>query len=192
MREARVPDLGRAFLAAAARAPAACAIVDGDRRLTYSAWLERIRGAVAGLDALGLRKGDHVVTALRNRLEAATLHWACQFAGVVITPVNWRATPGELDYVLEDAGARALVYEPASAEAAAGAAAAGLPRIALDGASGATDAWTSVFESSGPCFRAETRAAPGDVSLMLYTSGTTGRVPTPSCARSRSLRSARS
>ena len=115
-----MPDLGRAFLAAAARTPAACAIVDGDRRLTYAAWLERIHTAVAGLDALGLRRGDHLVTALRNRLEAATLHWA-QFAGVVITPVNWRATRDELAYVLDDAQARAFVYEPVSAEAAAGA-----------------------------------------------------------------------
>ena len=170
-----MPDLGRAFLAAAARTPAACAIVDGDRRLTYSAWLERIHGAVAGLDALGLRPGDHLVTALRNRLEAATLHWACQFAGIVITPVNWRATRAELDYVLEDASARALVYEPVSAEAAAGAAAAGTPRIALDGAPGATDAWERVFESAVPYPPAAPRAALEDVSLMLYTSGTTGR-----------------
>ena len=170
-----MPDLGRAFLAAAARTPAACAIVDGDRRLTYSAWLERIRGAVAGLDALGLRRGDHLVTVLRNRLEAATLHWACQFAGVVITPVNWRATRDELGYVLEDAGARALVCEPVSAEAAAGAAAASTPRIALDGAPGATDAWEGVFESTAPYPPAAPRAGPEDVSLMLYTSGTTGR-----------------
>jgi len=62
-----MPDLGRAFLAAVARNPTACAIVDGDVRLTCSAWLERIRGAVAGLDALGLRRGDYMVTGLRNR-----------------------------------------------------------------------------------------------------------------------------
>ena len=118
-----MPDLGRAFLAAAARSPSACAIVDGDRRLTYAGWLDRIRRAVGGLDALGLRPGDHLVTSLRNRLEAATLHWACQLAGVVITPVNWRATRDELGYVLRDADARALVYEPVSAGAVAGAAA---------------------------------------------------------------------
>ena len=98
-----MPDLGRAFLAAAARSPRACAIVDGDRRLTYTDWLDRIRRAVAGLDALGLGPGDHLVTVLRNRLEAATLHWACQFTGVAVTPVNWRFTGAELAYVLADA-----------------------------------------------------------------------------------------
>ena len=168
-----MPDLGRAFLAAAARSPAACAIVEGERRLTYADWLERIFGAVAGLDALGLRPGDHLVTVLRNRIEAATLHWACQFARVVITPVNWRATPGELDFVLRDADARALVYEPVSAPAAA--VAENVPRIALDGEPGSTDSWAGVFETAGPAAMVASRATADDISLMLYTSGTTGR-----------------
>ena len=175
-----MPDLGRAFLAAVARDPAACAIVDGDRRLTYADWLHRVGRAAAGLDGLGLRSGDRLVTVLRNRLEAATLHWACQFAGVVITPVNWRATGDELGYVLGDADARALVYEPTSAAAAVGATAAagggGIPRIALDGALGATDSWEQVFEAGdGTGAPPASRATLDDVSLMLYTSGTTGR-----------------
>ena len=173
-----MPDLGRAFLAAVARNPAACAIVDGDRRLTYADWLERVRRAAAGLDALGLGPGEHLVTVLRNRLEAATLHWACQFAGVVITPVNWRATPDELGYVLGDADARAIVHEPASAEAAAAAApAGGIPRIAVDEAGDATHAFEDVFEATGPPLPspAPPRATVEDVSVMLYTSGTTGR-----------------
>ena len=171
-----MPDLGRAFLAAAARSPAACAIVEGERRLTYARWLERISRAVTGLDALGLRAGDHLVTVLRNRLEAATLHWACQFAGVVITPVNWRASREELDFVLADAAARALVYEPVSADAAAAATAAErAPRVSLDDARGAAESWEEVFESGAPAAPATPRATPDDVSLMLYTSGTTGR-----------------
>ena len=173
-----MPDLGRAFLAAAARSPSACAVVDGGRRLTYAEWLERIQRAVTGLDALGLRPGDRLVTVLRNRLETATLHWACQFAGVVITPVNWRSTRDELGYVLADADARALVYEPVSRAAAEGAAGS-VPRIALDGAPGATDSWPDRFEtgtgSGGTGAPATPRATPDDVSLMLYTSGTTGR-----------------
>ena len=171
-------DLGRAFLAAVARNPTACAIVDGDRRLTYADWLERVRRTAAGLDALGLGPGEHLVTVLRNRLEAATLHWACQFAGVVITPVNWRATPDELGYVLGDADARAIVHEPVSAEAAAAAAPAGsIPRIAVDEAGDATHAFEDVFEATDPPSPSPVRprATVEDVSVMLYTSGTTGR-----------------
>ena len=58
------------------------------------------------------------------------MHWACQLAGIIITPLNWRATADELDYCLTDADAVALVYEDAAAEAVAGSAtAANIPRI---------------------------------------------------------------
>ena len=112
-------DLGLSFIASVARDPDALALVDGDLRLTYAQWYRRISGVVAGLDALGLRPGDHIVTALQNRHETATLHWACQFAGIIITPVNWRATTDDLDFFCQDADARALVFEEVSAQAAA-------------------------------------------------------------------------
>lgn len=112
-------DLGRTFLYVVEREPSAPAIVEGDSPLTYAGWLDRVLRVVAGLDAIGLRRGDHLVTILQNRPEAATLHWACQLAGVAVTPVNWRARPAELDYVLEDAGARAVCFEPVSAPAVA-------------------------------------------------------------------------
>ena len=115
-------DLGLSFLGSVARDPNALAIVDGDVRLTYAQWYRRISALVAGFDSIGLKAGDHLVTALQNRWEAATLHWACQFAGIIITPVNWRSTAAEIDFYLEDAEAKALVYEDASAAAVAGSA----------------------------------------------------------------------
>ncbi|GAN78502.1 AMP-binding protein [Acidisphaera rubrifaciens] len=125
-------DLGRSFLGSVARDPAALAIVDGEVRLTYAAWLRHVSAVVAGLDDLGLRPGDHLLTLLQNRWEAATLYWACQLAGIIITPLNWRATADEVDYVATDAGARAVVYEQASADAlAASACARSLPRVVI-------------------------------------------------------------
>ena len=88
-----------AFCASVERDPDALAIVDGAVRLTYAQWYRRISAVVAGFDELGLMPGDHLVTLLQNRWEAATLHWACQFAGIVITPVNWRAKADEIDYL---------------------------------------------------------------------------------------------
>src|ERR1700751_1011538 len=110
-------DLGSSFLASVARDPDALAIVDVDVLLTYSAWYEKISALVAGFDALGLKAGDHLVTVLQNRWEAATIHWACQFAGIIVTPLNWRSTAEELDFCLEDAEAKAIVYEKGSAAA---------------------------------------------------------------------------
>src|SRR6516164_2433597 len=110
-------DLGSSFLASVARDPDALAIVDGDVRLTYSAWYETISALVAGFDAFGLEAGDHLVTVLQNRWQAATIHWACQFAGIIVTPLNWRFTAEELDFCVDDAEAKAIVYEEVSAAA---------------------------------------------------------------------------
>ena len=96
-------DLGRTFLASVERSPDAIAIVDGVTRLSYAAWHREIRRVRAGLQALGLKRGDHLLAALQNGVEMATLHWACQFAGFVMTPLNWRAKPDELDYCATDA-----------------------------------------------------------------------------------------
>src|ERR1700738_2146778 len=112
-------DLGTSFLASVARDPQALAIVDGDVRLTYAAWYRQISALVEGFDELELEPGDHLVTVLQNRYEAATIHWACQLAGIIVTPVNWRATADDLDYFLVDAEAKALVYEAVTAEAVA-------------------------------------------------------------------------
>ena len=167
-------DLGLSFLASVARDPDALAIVDGDVRLTYSQWYRRVSAVVAGLDAIGLRAGDHLVTALTNRWEAATLHWACQFAGIIITPVNWRSTADELGFYLENAEAKALAYEDACADAVTGSAMAQkLPRIALDTLRSRDISFVDLVSRSAP--DAPARADAESWSVMLYTSGTTAQ-----------------
>src|SRR5580693_4944191 len=167
-------DLGLSFLGSVARDPGALAIVDGDVRLSYAEWYRHISALVAGFDAIGLRAGDHLVTALTNRWEAATLHWACQFAGIIITPVNWRSTASEIDFYLEDAEAKAVVYEDASAGAIAGSALAQkLPRIALDPAPPPATPFADLALRSAP--DAAARVGTEAWSVMLYTSGTTAR-----------------
>jgi 2-furoate---CoA ligase len=110
-------DLGNSFRASVERDPDALAIVDGSVRLTYAQWYRRISALMAGFDELGLMPDDHLVTLLQNRWEAATVHWACQFAGIVITPVNWRAKTDEIDYCLENSEAKVVVFEEVSADA---------------------------------------------------------------------------
>ena len=167
-------DLGLSFLASVARDPGALAIVDGDLRLSYAAWYRRISALVAGFDAIGLKAGDHLVTALTNRWEAASLHWACQFTGIIITPVNWRSTASEIDFYIEDAEAKAVVYEDASAAAVAGAALAQkLPRIALDPAPPPAIPFAELMSRAAP--DAAARVGTEAWSVMLYTSGTTAR-----------------
>jgi 2-furoate---CoA ligase len=158
-------DLGLSFVASVERDPNALAIVDGDLRLTYAEWYRRISSIVASLEALGLKPGDHVVTALQNRWEAATLHWACQFAGIIITPVNWRATADDLDFFCADAEAKALVFEDVSGEAV-GACKATCPRVSMDD----VRKWLDLTPAD-----ATPRTDADAWSVMLYTSGTTAR-----------------
>ena len=165
-------DLGTSFLASVARDPNALAIVDGDTRLTYRQWYERISALVAGFDELELAAGDHLVTLLQNRWEAATVHWACQFAGIIVTPLNWRATAEELDFVLADAQAKALVYEEASTRAVASSQQAQhRPRISV----GVPDdiPFVALVNEREP--DVTPRADAEAWSVMLYTSGTTAK-----------------
>jgi 2-furoate---CoA ligase len=105
-------DLGTTWLATVARDPEALAIVDGELRLSYAAWHERIAGLAAGFGAMGLLPGDHIVTLLQTRWEAATVHWAAQLAGLIFTPLDWQIDAQALTALLEDSGASALVYQP--------------------------------------------------------------------------------
>ena len=167
-------DLGTSFLASVARDPDVLAIVDGKLRLTYSAWYRKISALVAGFDDLGLRPGDHLVTLLQNRWEAATIHWACQFAGIIITPLNWRSSASELDFCLEDAEVKAIVYEEVSAEAVASSSGPGpCPHIAV----GDPRSHHLTFDSlaGGSASGVQPRVDADAWSMMLYTSGTTAR-----------------
>ena len=162
-------DLGRTFLQSVERAPGATALVDGDTRLTYADWALRIGAAQHGLAMMGLRRGDHLLSILQNRNEAATLHWACQFAGIVMTPLNWRAKPEEIDHALKDSGAQVLVYEPVSEAAVAPSApAARVVRIGVGTGEYRYEDLMAGAAEPVPHAQAE------DWSLMLYTSGTTG------------------
>jgi 2-furoate---CoA ligase len=166
-------DLGRTIFASAERNPDALAIVDGEVRLTYGDWAEIIGRVAGGLRALGLDPGDHVVTVLRNRWQMATVHWACQVARLIATPLNWRFSADELDYCLADAEARAVVFEDASATAVAGSKTArSIIRVALNEHPDAPSSFEAL-RTGGVEMAPDATAE--DVSLMLYTSGTTGR-----------------
>jgi 2-furoate---CoA ligase len=167
-------DVGTALIQAAERSPHATALVDGDWRYDYATLLDEAAKLAGGLGELGLRRGDRVISIMQNRAEAAVLHWACQLAGVVIVPLNWRIKADELDYCIENAEAGAIAFEGVSAAAVAGAGrASGLPSLGIGDDTESSHGWAELTAGEPlaglPCADAE------DVSVMLYTSGTTGR-----------------
>ncbi|MGO8911925.1 MAG: AMP-binding protein [Bradyrhizobium sp.] len=168
-------DLGTSFVASVARDPDALAVVDDGVRLSYAQWYARISSLVAAFDRIGLKPGDHVITALQNCEAAATLHWACQLAGIVITPVNWRAKEDELDFCIENSESCAVVYQDVSAQAvekSRRASALATIYVGSDGAAGKFDFHRMVAERAAD---ATPRVSAEAWSIMLYTSGTTSR-----------------
>lgn len=167
-------DVGRTLVAAASRDGNALALADGAKRLTYSQLLDAARRTVTCFDRLGIGKGDRLLIVMQNRSEMAVLHWAAQLAGVIATPVNWRSSAEELAYFVENSGAAAIAFEPVSADAVDGCdQTKTLPRISVGGAGEGTVRFEDI--SGLPPAGDTPRASAGDVSLMLYTSGTTGQ-----------------
>ena len=172
--------LGSLLARAALRRPDAEAVVDGRRRLTYAELDARAAKIAAGFARLGLVRGDRALLVLRNRLEHVVAYWALQKLGAVAVPVNFRLAGNELRYVLEDSGARLALFEASTAGAVLEASRGGEARLVFvgDKAHAATHGDVAVFDDlldqtgsamSGP------PPVEGDPSLILYTSGTTGR-----------------
>ena len=166
-------DLGRVLIAAAERNPHALAVVDGKRRFDYAAWLDIAARVAAGLGGLGLQPGDRLAVIMQNRWEMAALHWACQLAGIVVVPLNWRSNADELDYFLSDSDAAALAFDESATAAVSGSRLAARLRCVRvgDAPEGAVDFGNLLAAAA----EATPRAGEDDLSLMLYTSGTTGR-----------------
>ena len=141
---------------------------------TWDAHTDRLAGAVA---SLGVAAGDRVVLLLAGGEPMASLHLALQKLGAISVPLSTRFGPDELAYCVEDCGPRLVVTDAEHAQKATAALAGhDLPRAHLgepnDAPQGAA-ALASLAERADPL----TVPAPVEdaVSVMLYTSGTTGR-----------------
>jgi 2-furoate---CoA ligase len=148
-------NLALSLLYAAERHPEREAVVDGDVRLTYAELRECAARLARSLDELGLARGDRIAAVLRNRHQTVALYWAAQWLGAVFVPLSWRASEAEVAYCIEDCGARLVATEEDEVVSVAETSFVDL----LDG--GEHPAALDLDEHAG--------------SLMLYTSGTTGK-----------------
>jgi fatty-acyl-CoA synthase len=101
--------LGQMLDAAAARAPDTPAIVFKETRVTYAELAARADAFARGLVALGLGPGDHVVLWMPNSIEWNVVNFAIAKVGAVTVTCNSRYKAVELDYVLRQSDAKALV-----------------------------------------------------------------------------------
>jgi 2-furoate---CoA ligase len=155
-------NLALTLLYAAERDADREAVVDGATRLTYTGLLDRASRLAGGLAELGVGRGDRVAALLKNRVETVTLYWAAQWLGACFVPLNFRLSSEEVAYCVRDAGAAVVVFEDVSAPAAG----------ELRGDHTLVDVDSLPRGDPHP---GALDLDDGEPSLMLYTSGTTGR-----------------
>ena len=71
--------------------------------------LARIRRIAAGLYSIGIRHGDRVAILSESRVEWTLADAGCIFAGAIDVPIYPTLTPPQVQYILNDSGARALI-----------------------------------------------------------------------------------
>ena len=84
---------------------------DGFRTRAYSyAQVSRAAyGFAAELSRAGLRKGDKVIFWSENRPEWIVAFWGCLLAGVVVVPIDYRASPDFLGRVARIVAAKIVL-----------------------------------------------------------------------------------
>ena len=176
--------IGDNFDRAVARFGDRDALVDmaAARRWTYRELAADVNAAALGMLELGLRKGDRLGIWAPNRAEWVLVQYATAKIGVILVNINPAYRSHELQYVLEQAGIRAIVAAPsfkASDYAAMIAEVRGncpdLEHIVLLG-SGEWSALLDSGRSAAPdaLVAAQRELSADDPINIQYTSGTTG------------------
>ncbi|MFN2518079.1 MAG: AMP-binding protein [Jatrophihabitantaceae bacterium] len=135
----------------AARDPSRTAMVDADTRLSWRELDSAVAGAARALRAAGAVAGDRVALELGTGVPFAVLYLGALRAGLIAVPLNPAYTAAEIDYILRDSGAALYLTAAAARELLAAAPHSGSP-------------------ADLPAERGG-----GAVSVLLYTSGTSGR-----------------
>jgi long-chain acyl-CoA synthetase len=105
------PAIGKLLEASARRFGTKAALVTSERTLTF-AELDRLSTRLAaGLADAGVRPGDRVTLWLENGWRWVVAYFGILRAGAVVNPANALLTPGEVDYMAADCGARIAIVK---------------------------------------------------------------------------------
>ena len=145
------------------------------QKLTFGELGARVNAVSHGLLALGLKRGDTVAIQLGNEPAWVEVYMAVHQIGMYLTAINYHLSADETAYILENCEAKVFIANARYAQQAAGA----VERTRFDPqrcfATGGTIEGFRPYEellAGQPTTPPEHREAG---SLMLYTSGTTGR-----------------
>ncbi len=105
-------NIGYLLHNSASKYPERTAIISDEGRWTYSDLNERTNRLAAAMLNAGLKQGDRIAILLYNSSFFVEAYFAAVKIGLVVTPVNFRFTGREIDYVLNDAQPLLLIYGP--------------------------------------------------------------------------------
>ena len=155
--------------------------------LDYRELAERVHAASIGLRELGVRDGDRVAILSENRPEWAITDYACLTARATDVPIYPTLPARQVEYILRDSGAVAVVVSTAAQLEKLQSIREHLPAlrhvIAFDADARGPDVLP--FDELLACGRAALTRHPGwrthalaarpdDLATLIYTSGTTG------------------
>ncbi|HEV2461197.1 MAG TPA: AMP-binding protein [Ktedonobacterales bacterium] len=87
------------------------ALVTDAGQITYAELAAAARRLAAGLLASDVRPGDRVAVWLPNGVEWLVVHWAAALMGAILVPLSTRNRPAEVEYILRQSGAAALILQ---------------------------------------------------------------------------------
>ena len=147
--------------------------------VTAAAFHAEVKAVAKGLVAAGIETGDRVALMSKTRYEWTLLDYAIWFAGAVTVPIYETSSTEQVQWILEDSGARAVVAETPEHVARITEVRAGLTE--LNQVWSITDNAVDILTRLGQDITDElleqrrTTAGPEDLATLIYTSGTTGR-----------------
>ena len=147
-----------------------------DKELTFAELNARVNRVVNGLLALGLEPGDRVAILANDSIEYVEVA-AISKSGIAGVPINWRLKEAEISYIINDAGARAVVAGSKQVEIL-DAIRAEIPTvtqfICIDGAAPGYVGYEDMLAQASDA-DPEIDVGLEDLIAIIYTSGTTGR-----------------
>ena len=182
-------SLGQFLDAAARRNPDKIFVEMSGRKLTYHQFHDDVLRAAGMFQAMGVQQGDRVCLFMPNCVEYLYCWFGLALLGAIGVPINTAYKRDENAYILNDSEAKALVAHrsllPVAQEAAA--LAPGIqhklvveenppnPPSSKDDEKG-VPSWTSFAQSlsTAEALKEQPPVSPQDVSMLVYTSGTTG------------------
>lgn len=160
----------------AARRPEHPAVLYGAERVSYRELWYSARQYAAVLRDRGIGPGDRVALLLPNTPEFPAVYFGVLALGAVVVPVNTLLKSAEIEHVLRDSGAKALVCAGSFLEEAARSArAAAVPVLEMLPADAANLPRLDELAARARPIDRHVPCDPAGIALILYTSGTTGQ-----------------